>query len=190
MKVTRYVNAIKNRALTKTCSWSNTLDMQFEVPIIEGLSMVAFLGVCKQCQVFSEPGETHSVSAILAHTTSDRSQILSKSSLDDNRQQPPPQLYAVIMATELTVQSERAFQKQPHIFLNSKAKKSKSKVGKGGRRWFKDVGLGFKTPRTAIEGSYIGMWRFGCSLWNPCRLRQVLHKLEHKAELKRRQTEC
>ena len=62
------------------------------------------------------------------------------------------------MATELTVQSERAFQKQPHIFLNHKAKAAKSKrVGKGGRRWFKDVGLGFRTPKNAIEGSYIGM---------------------------------
>jgi len=62
------------------------------------------------------------------------------------------------MATELTVQSERAFQKQPHIFLNSKAQSGKSKrVGKGGRRWYKDVGLGFRTPQTAIEGSYIGM---------------------------------
>lgn len=61
------------------------------------------------------------------------------------------------MATELTVQSERAFQKQPHIFLNQKGKAAKSKrVGKGGRRWFKDVGLGFKTPKTAIEGTYIG----------------------------------
>lgn len=60
------------------------------------------------------------------------------------------------MATELTVQSERAFQKQPHIFLNHKSKAAKSKkVGKGGRRWFKDVGLGFRTPKTAIEGSYI-----------------------------------
>ena len=62
------------------------------------------------------------------------------------------------MATELTVQSERAFQKQPHVFTNhkkgSKAAKNK-KVGKGGRRWFKDVGLGFKTPKTAIEGTYI-----------------------------------
>ena len=27
---------------------------------------------------------------------------------------------------------------------------------KNGRRWYKDVGLGFKTPKTAIEGSYIG----------------------------------
>ena len=63
------------------------------------------------------------------------------------------------MATELTVQSERAFQKQPHIFLNHKSKAAKSKrIGKGGRRWFKDVGLGFKTPRTAIDGTFIGSW--------------------------------
>ncbi|KEF63246.1 40S ribosomal protein S11 [Exophiala aquamarina CBS 119918] len=60
------------------------------------------------------------------------------------------------MATELTVQSERAYQKQPHIFLNHKSKAAKSRrVGKGGRRWYKDVGLGFRTPKTAIEGSYI-----------------------------------
>ena len=64
------------------------------------------------------------------------------------------------MATELTVQSERAYQKQPHIFANAKSKRIRSKstkVGKGGRRWYKDVGLGFRTPKTAIEGSYIGM---------------------------------
>jgi small subunit ribosomal protein S11e len=61
------------------------------------------------------------------------------------------------MATELTVQSERAFQKQPHIFLNQKSKAAKSKkIGKGGRRWYKDIGLGFKTPKEAINGSYIG----------------------------------
>ncbi|KAI0474798.1 ribosomal protein S17-domain-containing protein [Xylaria cf. heliscus] len=56
------------------------------------------------------------------------------------------------MATELTVQSERAFQKQPHIFQNSK---TKAKSARPGKRWYKDVGLGFKTPKTAIEGSYI-----------------------------------
>lgn len=61
------------------------------------------------------------------------------------------------MATELTVQSERAFQKQPHIFLNSKVKAKSARAGKGGRRWYKDVGLGFRTPKTAIEGTYIGM---------------------------------
>ncbi|CAK7896743.1 40S ribosomal protein S11A [[Candida] anglica] len=54
------------------------------------------------------------------------------------------------MATELTVQSERAFQKQPHIFTNPKAKANRRT-----KRWFKDVGLGFKTPKAAIEGTYI-----------------------------------
>ncbi|KAK9461480.1 40S ribosomal protein uS17 [Lipomyces oligophaga] len=54
------------------------------------------------------------------------------------------------MATELTVQSERAFQKQPHIFLNSKTRGKKST-----KRWYKEVGLGFKTPKEAIQGHYI-----------------------------------
>ncbi|EGV61842.1 40S ribosomal protein S11-B [Yamadazyma tenuis] len=54
------------------------------------------------------------------------------------------------MATELTVQNQDAFQKQPHIFTNPKAKANKKT-----KRWFKDVGLGFKTPKTAIEGTYI-----------------------------------
>lgn len=52
---------------------------------------------------------------------------------------------------ELTVQSERAFQKQP-IFLNSKATRKATRT----KRWYKDVGLGFKTPRAAIDGQYIG----------------------------------
>jgi small subunit ribosomal protein S11e len=62
------------------------------------------------------------------------------------------------MATELAVQSERAYQKQPHIFTNAKAAtRSTNKKGKGGRRWYKEVGLGFRTPKNAIEGNYIGM---------------------------------
>ena len=69
----------------------------------------------------------------------------------------PFQSTTATMATELTVQSERAYQKQPHIFLNQKSKAAKSRrVGKGGRRWYKEVGLGFRTPKTAIEGVYIG----------------------------------
>lgn len=67
-----------------------------------------------------------------------------------------------IMATELAVQSERAFQKQPHVFLNSKRASTERgknrRIGKGQRRWYKDVGLGFRTPKTAIEGNYIGMY--------------------------------
>eukprot|EP00735_Rhodelphis_limneticus_P001649 TRINITY_DN12301_c0_g1::TRINITY_DN12301_c0_g1_i1::g.13065::m.13065 TRINITY_DN12301_c0_g1::TRINITY_DN12301_c0_g1_i1::g.13065 ORF type:complete len:167 (+),score=54.07,sp/P17093/RS11_SOYBN/67.74/9e-70,Ribosomal_S17/PF00366.15/6.5e-28 TRINITY_DN12301_c0_g1_i1:40-501(+) len=48
-------------------------------------------------------------------------------------------------------QHQKAFQKQAPIFLASK------RILKGGKaeRWWKNVGLGFKTPREAIEGTYI-----------------------------------
>ncbi|KAJ3089226.1 hypothetical protein HK102_006901 [Quaeritorhiza haematococci] len=47
-------------------------------------------------------------------------------------------------------QTEKAFQKQQGLFTNGKV------LGKAkARRWFCDVGLGFKTPKEAIEGHYI-----------------------------------
>jgi small subunit ribosomal protein S11e len=58
--------------------------------------------------------------------------------------------------SELAVQTQTAFQRQQGIFLNSKVKVKSARPGKGGRRWYKDVGLGFKTPTAAIEGQYIG----------------------------------
>lgn len=39
---------------------------------------------------------------------------------------------------------------QPHIFTNPKAKANRRT-----KRWVKEVGLGFKTPKSAIEGTYI-----------------------------------
>ncbi|KAH6784954.1 Nucleic acid-binding [Perilla frutescens var. hirtella] len=52
-------------------------------------------------------------------------------------------------------QTEKAFLKQPKVFLCSK-KSGKGKVpGKGGNRYWKSIGLGFKTPREATEGTYI-----------------------------------
>ncbi|KAG6857543.1 hypothetical protein H0H87_000142 [Tephrocybe sp. NHM501043] len=50
-------------------------------------------------------------------------------------------------------QIEKAFQKQP-IFQNTKARGGK-KVTTREKRWYKDVGLGFKTPSEAINGTYI-----------------------------------
>ncbi|KAF6264236.1 hypothetical protein COO60DRAFT_225581 [Scenedesmus sp. NREL 46B-D3] len=51
-------------------------------------------------------------------------------------------------------QTERAFQKQ--LGVNIVFKKPTGKIpGKGGQRWYKNVGLGFKTPKEAIEGHYI-----------------------------------
>ncbi|CAI6000685.1 unnamed protein product [Closterium sp. NIES-64] len=54
-------------------------------------------------------------------------------------------------------QTERAFQKQQGVFLcgDYSAKKKLRTPGKAGNRYYKNVGLGFKTPREAIEGTYI-----------------------------------
>ncbi|CAK80611.1 unnamed protein product (macronuclear) [Paramecium tetraurelia] len=51
------------------------------------------------------------------------------------------------------LQTQRAFQKQEGIFQNSKKLLAK-KTSKGVRYW-KEVGLGFKVPKEAIEGHYI-----------------------------------
>merc|ERR1719361_2426726 len=51
-------------------------------------------------------------------------------------------------------QTERAFQKQPTIFLNKKGIAGKSSKGKV-PRYTRNVGLGFKTPREAVEGHYV-----------------------------------
>ena len=50
-------------------------------------------------------------------------------------------------------QKETSFQKQTGVFLNSKALLANRT--KKGIRYYKDVGLGFKTPKEAIEGTYI-----------------------------------
>merc|ERR1712212_241633 len=53
----------------------------------------------------------------------------------------------------MDIQVERAFQKQNNVFLNFKNKGKKK--GNSGRRYTRDVGLGFKTPKEAIESNYI-----------------------------------
>ena len=94
------------------------------------------------------------------------------------------------MATELTVQSERAYQKQPHIFQNTKTKAKSKKVGKG-RRWYKEVGLGFRTPKTAIEGTFIGMYEHerevgsGYSYLGVCRVLETIMFLKKRRRKKR-----
>ena len=51
------------------------------------------------------------------------------------------------------IQKEHAFQKQSGVFLNSKALLAKKTTR--GVRYYKDIGLGFKTPKEAIEGHYV-----------------------------------
>ena len=50
-------------------------------------------------------------------------------------------------------QTEKAYQKQDAVFLG--AKRMLGRRSKKGVRYFKSIGLGYKTPKTAIEGTYI-----------------------------------
>ncbi|KAL8162801.1 hypothetical protein V2J09_014290 [Rumex salicifolius] len=52
-------------------------------------------------------------------------------------------------------QTEKAYLKQPKVFLSSKKTGKGKRPGKGGNRFWKNIGLGFKTPREAVEGTYI-----------------------------------
>jgi len=58
-------------------------------------------------------------------------------------------------------QTEKAYLKQDTIFLGNKRallKKESSKLTEGERkkiRFFRNIGLGFETPKSAIEGHYI-----------------------------------
>eukprot|EP00512_Aurantiochytrium_limacinum_P002251 CAMPEP_0171499514 /NCGR_PEP_ID=MMETSP0958-20121227/8474_1 /TAXON_ID=87120 /ORGANISM="Aurantiochytrium limacinum, Strain ATCCMYA-1381" /LENGTH=164 /DNA_ID=CAMNT_0012034085 /DNA_START=49 /DNA_END=543 /DNA_ORIENTATION=- len=57
---------------------------------------------------------------------------------------------------ETTDQHEKAFQKQDGIFALTKSKKLLAKKNKKGQlRYYRNIGLGFKTPTEAIEGTYV-----------------------------------
>ena len=51
-------------------------------------------------------------------------------------------------------QNEKAFQQQDAIFIGKKTKSLGKKV-KGVTRYYRSIGLGFKTPKAAIEGTYV-----------------------------------
>ena len=69
----------------------------------------------------------------------------------------PQQLPPAIPSKKNTKQQhEKAFQKQHGVNLLAKGKGKKgTKPGKAGTRFYRSVGLGFKTPKEAIEGTYI-----------------------------------
>merc|ERR1712180_292603 len=54
----------------------------------------------------------------------------------------------------MSEQTEKAYQKQAPIFQNKKRVVGKAVKSKD-QRFVKNVGLGFKTPREAVEGHYI-----------------------------------
>ena len=57
---------------------------------------------------------------------------------------------------DVSLQSERAFQRQPTVFLNKKRAVTATKSAKA-PRYVRSVGLGFKTPREVGNSSRINM---------------------------------
>ena len=57
--------------------------------------------------------------------------------------------------SRVCVQNQRAFQKQDNIFVGKKRILGSKKPGIRETRYYKPVGLGIKTPRAAIEGTYV-----------------------------------
>merc|ERR1712216_232975 len=53
----------------------------------------------------------------------------------------------------MDVQTQKAYQKQPHMFAGKCRLLSRS--SRKGARYVKNAGLGFKTPKTAVESKYI-----------------------------------
>merc|ERR1711943_102926 len=82
------------------------------------------------------------------------------------------------------VQSERAYLKQSHIgTAQLKGIFKKRTPGKDGYRYYKSVGLGFKTPREAIEGTYIDK---KCPFTGNVSIRgRILTGLIHSMKMKR-----
>ena len=58
-------------------------------------------------------------------------------------------------ALDVAIQTERAYQRQTGVNENSRAPAKKFLNHHGKIRYVKSVGLGFKTPKTAVEGKYI-----------------------------------
>ena len=76
------------------------------------------------------------------------------------------------------MQNQRAFQKQDNIFVGKKRVLGSKKPGIRETRYYKSVGLGIKTPRTAIDGTYVDKkcpWTGELGELERCPLMRCLH---------------
>ena len=56
---------------------------------------------------------------------------------------------------QILIQNEKAFQKQNNVFVGPKRRVVGGKIKSGETRYWKNIGLGIKTPKEAIEGKYV-----------------------------------
>ena len=83
------------------------------------------------------------------------------------------------MSQQPLAQTQKSFQKQDGIFLGAKRVVAKGRAP----RYYRSIGLGFKTPKEAIEGSYIDK---KCPFTGNVAIRgRILTGVVHKARMNR-----
>eukprot|EP00758_Cryptobia_borreli_P009824 Tbor_TRINITY_DN5515_c4_g1::TRINITY_DN5515_c4_g1_i1::g.13416::m.13416/K02949/RP-S11e, RPS11; small subunit ribosomal protein S11e len=85
------------------------------------------------------------------------------------------------VALDHTIQVEKSYQSQEKVFESAR---NPTKVNKAGRvRYWKSVGLGFKTPKAAINGKYIDK---KCPYTSGVSIRgRILRGIVHSNKMKR-----
>jgi small subunit ribosomal protein S11e len=63
--------------------------------------------------------------------------------------------YAKAGVVDVAIQVEKAYQRQTGVFENNRNPAKKHRNSHGKIRYWKSVGLGFRTPKEAINGTYI-----------------------------------
>ena len=91
--------------------------------------------------------------------------------------------YARVVNYDHSVQVERAYQRQTAVNENSR-NPSKRRVNRSGHiRYWKSVGLGFKTPKTAINSKYIDK---KCPFTGDVSIRgRIIRGIVHSTKMKR-----
>ncbi|EAN86153.1 putative 40S ribosomal protein S11 [Trypanosoma cruzi] len=94
-----------------------------------------------------------------------------------------PEQYARVHSVDLTLQHEKAYQRQTAVNENSHNPNKKHVNMSGHIRYSKKIGLGFKTPKSAINGKYIDR---KCPFTSDVSIRgRILRGVVHSTKMKR-----
>ena len=91
--------------------------------------------------------------------------------------------YTRVAQADVAIQVEKAYQKQTGVNENSRNPAKKHVNNSGKVRYWKNIGLGFRTPKAAINGKYIDK---KCPFTGDVSIRgRILRGIVHSTKMKR-----
>eukprot|EP01083_Nonionella_stella_P106255 306361_1 len=91
--------------------------------------------------------------------------------------------YTRVAVADVSLQTEKAYQKQTGVNENSRNPAKKNVNASGRIRYWKNAGLGFKTPKAAIQGKYIDK---KCPFTGDVSIRgRIIRGIVHSTKMKR-----